>query len=745
VRPRDVLAPERIAVTGVGVVSALGVGAEATFRRLMLGERAFSPIGAFATDGARCRFAAQVGELEVPDVMSRSEREGLSRTDRLALVAAGEALASARYTGGRLGIAHAGTTGAMLETERDLARGSAGPFEAERALRFLTEPLCATTERLARAFGGSGPTSTACAACASSGIAIIQAMDWLGRDLADAVLAGGADALSALTFFGFESLGALDPEPCRPFDRARRGLNLGEAGAYLVLERETRARARNAPILAFLAGAASGAEAHHVTQPEPSGARAAELLSTALVSAGLAPADLDYVNAHGTGTVPNDRMEASALRAAFGDHVSRIYVSSSKAQLGHTLGAAAALEAAITVLALHRGQVPPTAGLDTPEDQTLRHVLGRGLHAPLRAALSCSFGFGGTGAVLLFENASAPARPIGSPPVSRVVVTGLAALGARGEHSGEEVARYVEPEPPSPRAPYAVEPLALLEPGSSRRFDRATALVTAVVERALDAARLSDASTGLVMGTAFGSVERSVRFLQKAVLAVPRVASPAEFPHLVVSAASGNASIYLGLRGPVFAVSDRETSAESALAAAVALLRAGQATAVAAGAVEAFDPIVQAICPRLGRRSDAPERGEGAAFLVLESEAAARSRGARLCAHVEGPRPLGVLDAATELGAPGALERAVVVTGALPAEHAVLLDASAWGRCQRRSVLSASGDHEAAGAFALAAAAALVASGAFDEALAVSGRASVLWVTRFSRVLTAGAAESTEA
>lgn len=733
--PREGLAaPERVAVTGIGIVSALGVGADATFARLVAGERAFSPIRAFDVKDARCRFAAQVGELDVPNVVPRAERESLSRTDRLALVAATEALAAARHTGGRLGIAHAGTTGAMLETERDLARGPSAPFEPERALRFLTEPLCVTTERLQRVFGARGPTSTACAACASSGLAIVQAMDWVRRGLVDVALAGGADALSALTFFGFESLGALDPEPCRPFDRARRGLSLGEAGAYLVLERESRARGRGAPILAFLAGAASGAEAHHVTHPEPSGARAAELVSSALASAGLGPGDLDYVNAHGTGTVPNDRMEANALTASLGDHVSHVYVTSSKAQLGHTLGAAAALEAAVTVLSLVRGEVPPTVGLDTPEESRLRHVPGRGVQAPLRAALSCSFGFGGTGSVLLFEHAEREARPLAPAPALRVVVTGMAALGARGEHVGEALAGYVDAQPAASHAPYAIDPLASLEPARSRRFDRSTAFVTAVVERALADARLTEHGTGLVMGTAFGSVERSVRFVQKSVLGTPRVASPAEFPHLVVSAASGNASIYLGLRGPVFAVSDRETSAENALAAAVALLGAGQATAFVAGGVEAFDAIVEAIHPHLGRRSEAAERGEGSAFLVVESEASARLRGAPLRARVDGPHALGVAQAKTALGAPIAPERAVVVTAALPREHAALLDASAWGPSPRRSVLRASGDHEAAGAFALGAAAALVAQGAFEEALAVSGRASVLWVTRFSRV-----------
>jgi 3-oxoacyl-(acyl-carrier-protein) synthase len=376
--------------------------------------------------------------------------------------------------------------------------------------------------------------------------------------------------------------------------------------------------------------------------------------------------------------------------------------------------------------------VPPTAGLESAEEPLLRHVPLRGVSVPLRAAISCSFGFGGTGAVLLFENAQAELRERESS-VSRVVVTGLAAIGARGVQSGDTLTGYVEPGIPAGPGPYAEDPLALLEPARSRRFDRTAALATATVERALRDARLDAASTGLVMGTAFGSVERSVRFVQKAVLGGLRVASPAEFPHLVVSAASGNASIYLGLTGPVFAASDRETSAESALAAAVALLGAGQASAFVAGAVEAFDPLVEVIYPRLTRERVSSARGEGAAFLVVEDEGAARSRGARALARIEGPFAVAPADIDAVIGPPSAPERSFVVTAALPSEHEAALDRSSWRSCPRRSVLAASGHHEAAGGFALSAAAALVASGRADEVLAVGGRPAALWVSRFLR------------
>jgi 3-oxoacyl-[acyl-carrier-protein] synthase II len=732
VRASEELPFERVAVTGVGVVSSLAVGALPTFRRLVVGDRGFSPVSAFDPNGARCRIAFGVDGLDPSAVAPYAERNDWSRTDALGVLAASEALGSARFSGGRLGIAHAGTAGAMLETERDLF-ASAAPFEPIHAARFLTDPLSATTERLVGALGGSALSSTLCAACSSSAIAVVQAMDWVQRGTVDVALAGGADGLCALTFFGFEALGALDPDPCRPFDIARRGLSLGEAGAFLVLEREGRARARDAPILAFLSGAAVGAEAYHVTHPEPSGERAAELVRSALDRARLAPGDIDYVNAHGTGTQPNDRMEAKALRAALGDAVSTVHVSSSKGQLGHTLGAAGALEAVVTVLALSKGEVPPTAGLVAPEDPELRHVMGRGIARPLRAALSCSFGFGGTGAVLLFENAEARDREIRGRPL-RVVVTGMAAFGSRGERAGLELSTYLDPEPRAGAEPSASDPLAGLDPSRSRRFDRPAAFVTSVVGSALADAKLGEASAGLVMGTAFGNVERSVRFIDRAVKGGPRAASPAEFPHLVVSAASGNASIYLGLRGPVFAVSDRETSAESAIAAAVALLGAGQANAFAAGAVEAFDPVVEAIHAHLAGAGASVARGEGSVFLVLEDEAAAATRGARMLARMDGPYAVRAEEIEASIVPRSAPERVAVVTAFLSREAERFLEGSAWGPCRRFSVLSACGRHEAAGGFALASATSLVAQGLVDEALAVGTRSSMLWLTRFSRI-----------
>ena len=233
--------------------------------------------------------------------------------------------------------------------------------------------------------------------------AIVTAAEWIRSGRSARVLAGGADGLCRLTFTGFNALGAIAPEACRPFDRRRAGLGLGEGAAFLVLESEEEVHRRGATPLAELAGFAVGSEAHHITNPEPTGATAARLMNRALERAGITAAELDYVNAHGTGTLQNDAMEAKALHLALGSEVHRVAVSSCKGQIGHTLGACGAIEAAITVLAIVRGEIPPTGGLEEIDPACeLMHVPGVGRKATVRAALSNSFGFGGSDTVLLF-------------------------------------------------------------------------------------------------------------------------------------------------------------------------------------------------------------------------------------------------------------------------------------------------------------------------------------------------------
>jgi 3-oxoacyl-[acyl-carrier-protein] synthase II len=705
---------ERIAVTGLGIVSALGPDAPQSFERLLRGESALCPLSLFETTGARSHLAAEVTcELPPADALG-GKGPLLSRSDRLALLAAGEALKSAgdRQKSARSGLSIGGTTGGMAFAEEELFAQNAAATGVARARRLLSHPLSATAQALEAAFGPFTRHSSVCTACSSGAVAIVQAAHWLLRGDVEQALAGGVDALCRMTFAGFDALGALDSEPCRPFDLRRKGLTLGEGASFLVLERESRARARGARVLAWLSGWAIGAEAHHVTHPEPSGQRAAALMRGALSMAGLTAADLDYVNAHGTGTLANDAMEAKALLQVLGAEAPRVRVSSSKGQLGHTLGAAGALEAAITALALDRQLSPPTGGLSQPEEPALRHVLGRAEPAEMRAALSSSFGFGGMNAVLLLEHADAPARTSvelrHSFVVSAATAVGISLDGQRPFETAES----------------ALDPLAQLDAERSRRFDRGAAWVTLSVGRLLESAQIAGDNVGLAVGNAYGAVERSLAFLDRLRERGMRLSPPAEFPQLVHSALAGNASIYLKLDGPVAGVAEGTTSGPAALSRALAWLELDLAKAVVAGALEARDPVTAELVAHGAGRA----RGEGGGFLLLEPASRVLERGhtplARLAEHREerGGEP-------AAWPAPRAELLALVVQCG-EADLDELIQTSAWSRCRRIDLAAAGLTHEALSGSALALGALLVARGT-PEVLVVAGNRHVRYVTRF--------------
>jgi 3-oxoacyl-[acyl-carrier-protein] synthase II len=685
----------RVAVSGVGLVSALGQSATQTFRALLSGERGIRPLGLFDAGDVRSKLVGEVQGLRISDIAGRALADEFSRTDAMAVAAAREAVEKARLpAGARVGVVLGGTTGGMFETEELLSSPQLATLPAARAEKLVSYPLSASLSRVAEAVGGVKARRSICSACSGGAIALVQAAAWLARGEVDFVLAGGADGLCRLTVLGFNALGATDPEPCRPFDRTRAGLNLGEGAAVLVLEREATALGRNAEVLAWLDGYAVGAEAHHITHPEPTGARASQLLRAALSRAALLPSDVGYVNAHGTGTEQNDAMEARALLEVFGAQ-SDCWVSSSKAQLGHTLGAAGAVEAALTVLAVAGGAVPPTAGLVEPELEGLRHVRGQGKRQALRAAISSSFGFGGMSCVLAFSSKDRPA-PEREQLERRVAVVSAAVLDARAE------------------------PEKSLDAERSRRFDAGSALAAAgAAQVAPDAPE-----TGLVLGTAFGNVERTMAFLARGRERGPRHAPPAEFPHLVPSAPAGNASVYARLTGPVFAVSELSQSGEAAFATACELIELGVAERVVAGAVAPRDAIVESVLGPLLDPSSfrAAARGQGAGFVLLSELSAAQARG-RVLAEVLGCFA-GELTAEHGLEGVPRLEaawRARVVLGVAGPELRQALESSSWSAAARLDLAEQHGYHEALGAIALAVAVQLLEAEGLDRVLVLSG------------------------
>jgi len=389
----------RIAVTGLGVVSPFGVGTKAYWNGLSAGVCAIRPVTLIETEGFRCRIAA-----EVPNGIGGSLRR--SRADRFALAAAREALEDAglsRVERAEAALVVGAVGGGMLEAEAwywERYRGSRPP---SRPTPRSTLPF-AHAEALGNALGLEGPRETVVMACSSGAASVALAADLIADGVVATALAGGVDALTRICFMGFNALKLLCPEPCRPFDRDRRGLSIGEGAAFVVLEDLERARARGARIYATLAGHGMTTDAYHVTAPHPEGEGMVRAMATALARARLAPKAVGYANAHGTATPQNDRIEARAIREVFGP--GQLLVSSTKSMIGHTMAAAGALEAVATVLALVHEVVPPTANLETPDPDVAFDCVPRvAREAPVEYAISNSFGFGGQNVTLLFGRA----------------------------------------------------------------------------------------------------------------------------------------------------------------------------------------------------------------------------------------------------------------------------------------------------------------------------------------------------
>jgi 3-oxoacyl-[acyl-carrier-protein] synthase II len=407
----------RVVVTGMGATTPLGGDLSSTWEGLLEGRSGAKHLDADWAADLPVRIAAPVA-VEPLDVLDRVEARTLDRSQQFALIAAREAwqdagLADFDVEPERLAVSVASGIGGVLTllAQYDVLRERGARRVSPHTVPMLMPNGPAATvglDLVARA-----GVHTTVSACASGAEAIALGLDLLRAGRADVVVAGGTEAaIHPLPIAGFASMRALSmrddvPEAAsRPYDKARDGFVLGEGAAALVLETAEHARARGARVYAELAGAGLSADSHHVAAPEPTGAGAARALQLAIRDAGAAPTDVVHVNAHATSTPLGDVAESLALRTALGDAVDQVCVTATKSCTGHLLGAAGALEAAVTVLSLHQNVVPPTRNLDDPDDEIALDVV-RMAPRPLAAglALSNSFGFGGHNVTLAFRSA----------------------------------------------------------------------------------------------------------------------------------------------------------------------------------------------------------------------------------------------------------------------------------------------------------------------------------------------------
>ncbi len=409
----------RVVVTGLGLVTALGTGVAATWDGLVAGRSGIGPITAFDATGLASRIAGEVPDFDPSAVLDRKDQRRNDRYTQLALVATREAMAAAGLperlegelalrTGAILGT---GIGGGITFSEAVTVAAEKGPDRISPFFIPMAIPNLAAGQA-SIVFGAMGPNFAVSSACASGGHAVGEAWETIRRGDAEVMLAGSSEAgIHQVLVGGFAAMRALstrndDPEAAsRPFDRGRDGFVIGEGAGTLVLEELGHARARGAEPLAELIGYGASADAHHITLPAPGGAGAIRAIRRALEKAGLSADDVEHVNAHATSTPEGDRAELEMLHGLFGARAGEVSVTANKSMLGHTLGAAGSIEAAVTILSLRHGLIPPTVNLADPDEAAAGLDLTPNVarRRPIAVAVSSSFGFGGQNSALVFR------------------------------------------------------------------------------------------------------------------------------------------------------------------------------------------------------------------------------------------------------------------------------------------------------------------------------------------------------
>ncbi len=576
-----------VVVTGMGVVTALGNDLDTFFGALLAEHTGAARYERFVAEGLRHAHAAMVDRGRVLAQLSAEERE-LPWATAMAVGAARSALADA------------GLAAELADRPLVMSCSIGSPAALERPGKSWREldpsepaalsryPQGAIVARTAAALGARGPVMCLTTTCAAGNYAIGAALDLLRDGRAEVALAGGVEELSTIPYTAFHQLRAL-ADVCRPFDESRRGLLFGEGAAFLVLETLSHARARGARAYAQVLAVGYANDAHHLVAPDPEGRGAALAIRRALAEAGLAPEEVGYVNAHGTGTELNDAAEAKALCEVFGARAALLPVSSTKGATGHAMAAATAIEAVVTVLALTRGELPPTTGLQTPDPAFALDLIRR---APRKqrvaAALSSGFGFGGNNAVLAVAQvdhavASVPARDV-------FVQSGAACVGSRlGVRALMD--KLGEAHTPTVSEVADLDFGALLGKKGLRHVDRSALLLAATLDHELaDWPGVDPTRAGAVIGAAYPAYTSVVAVLRDFQRGGATQVNPMLVPAGTANCAPSWWLLRRGITGCNAALGSAQCAGLDAILFAAMQVRRGRVDTVVAGGVEAHTP-----------------------------------------------------------------------------------------------------------------------------------------------------------
>ncbi len=403
-----------VAVTGIGIVTSIGTGRESFWNAILAGHCGFGPVKSFDTRLYDVHIGAEVSDFCPQDYFEDADPATMGRTSQLAIAASRLALRDGSLNLAGIDRNHVGVCVGTTSGEPQYIEKFDDHYMEGRLDRVGREfvngyPSHLVPFHIAKELELGGEAMMIPTACAAGNYAIAHACDLLRSGKADAMLAGGADSFSRITYTGFARLGAIAPTLCQPFDRNRKGMIPGEGAAMLLLEPTHKAAARGANIYCEIAGYGLSCDAHHMTAAHPEGEGAARAMRLALQQSGIRPEDVNYISAHGTGTPTNDRLETIAVKKAFGEHAYKVPISSVKSMLGHTMGAASAIEAAVCALAITDGRIPPTMHWqDRDSECDLDYVPNTAREHKVRVAMNNAYAFGGNNSSLILTAYSRP-------------------------------------------------------------------------------------------------------------------------------------------------------------------------------------------------------------------------------------------------------------------------------------------------------------------------------------------------
>ncbi|HUG82920.1 MAG TPA: beta-ketoacyl-[acyl-carrier-protein] synthase family protein [Euzebya sp.] len=643
---------DKVMVVGLGAVTSQGPDAGTFWEQVRDGHVAIRPVKHLDMTGIRTELGGEVEKVPIP-AHDYGRPDGFAdRAIEFALQAAEEAVASLgvdhhRVPATRWGLVLGTCNAGLLSAREWYVRRSAG-HQADPGLLAQSTPQ-GIAEMLAGAFGLQGPVLSIDTACAAGANAIGVGADLIRSGRADAVLCGGVDALSDVVVAGFNALESLSPKPAAPYSKDRLGLSLGEGAGMLVLLRDRLVEELGVMAMAEIAGYGLSADAYDPTAPHPEGRGAARAVHAAMRAAGVVPADVDYVNSHGTGTAKNDPAETNATKVGLGlEDAYRVAVSSTKSMIGHLLGGAGAVEGLITVKAIDTQIAPPTANFTTADPECdLDYLPNAARPMTIDVAISNNFAFGGANASVVVRSpgdAGAP-PPL---PVDDVVVTGVGVMSPAGLSPEALRTAVVEGrtcwEEQDGRRIARVDFSAgdFLPPKERKRVDRLgqMSIITtrmALADAGLDIDDGNRERSGVILGTGTGPMESMAGFAIPVISEGPVAANPGVFPNTVYNAAAGQVAIKVGLLGPTSTVCTGHAAGLHALTYGFDLVRGDDADVIVALGADAITDLVADAYHDLGLIGpDGFALAEGAVALILERRHHAEGRGARILGQVLG-------------------------------------------------------------------------------------------------------------